>query len=352
VKIAIDISQIVYGTGVSFYTRKLVENLLKIDSTDEYILFAGSFRRKGEILNFFPQTKIFPIPPTMADFIWNRLHIMPIEKLIGNIDVLHTSDWTEPPSKAFKVTTVHDLIPFKFPRLIHKKVLEAHLRRLKWVQKESDRIIVPSNSTKTDLISFGVQEEKIRVIPEAGVVTRVNRGSVDEVKRKYKITGDYLVAFGSAPYKNIARIVKAFELSSAGKNLKLVIIGNQSVPLVEAQRNIRLAGYVADDELAVLMAGSKGLVYASIYEGFGQNILEGFAYGIPVVTSNVASMPEVAGDAAILVDPYSVRSISEGIEMMLRGPKSYIEKGYKQVEKFSWERTAKLTLEVYKEAGK
>ena len=81
-KIAIDVSQIVYGTGVSQYTIELVKNLLKIDQTNEYLLYAGALRRKSDILNIFPKTKVFPIPPTLADIIWNKFHIFPIDKLI------------------------------------------------------------------------------------------------------------------------------------------------------------------------------------------------------------------------------------------------------------------------------
>ncbi|KKQ96568.1 MAG: hypothetical protein UT23_C0029G0007, partial [Candidatus Woesebacteria bacterium GW2011_GWA1_39_12] len=106
-KIAIDISQSIYGTGVSWYTRSLVENLLTLDDQNEYLLFGGSLRRLGE-LRKFAKGKYYPIPPSLADFIWNRLHVLPIENLIGEVDVFHSSDWTQPPSKAFKVTTVHD----------------------------------------------------------------------------------------------------------------------------------------------------------------------------------------------------------------------------------------------------
>ena len=129
-KIAIDISQIVYGTGVSTYTENLIKDLLKIDKDNEYLLFAGTLRRKQGVLKVFSQARVFPIPPTLADVLWNRLHIFPIEKFIGDVDVLHTSDWSEPPSNAFKVTTVHDLYPFKFPRLVHPKILEVHKRKM------------------------------------------------------------------------------------------------------------------------------------------------------------------------------------------------------------------------------
>jgi len=348
-KIAIDISQVVYGTGVSTYTKALVDSLLNLDQENEYVLFGGALRRSAQIKSIFPEAKIFPIPPMAADFIWNRLHVFPIEKLTGPVDVFHSSDWTQGPSKAFKVTTVHDLIPLKFPKFIHRKILDAHIHRLELVRKEVDRVIVPSVSTKNDLIDFGVSEDKIRVIPEAGIYHNVNTQIIDSVLKKYQISGDYLVAFGSAPYKNIVNIVKAFELASAGKNLKLVILGNQSIKLIREQRNVRLVGFVPDDEMAVIVSQSKGLIYASLYEGFGQNILEGFYFGIPVITSNLASMPEVAGEAAVLVDPYSVESISDGIDKILRGPKNYINKGYLRFKDFSWEKTAQMTLEVYKE---
>src|SRR5258706_2445117 len=121
-RVAVDISQIIYGSGVSVYTKKLITGLLAIDQADEFILFGGSLRRFNElkhIANSFKgrySTKIFGFPPSLADLVWNRLHVFPIEKLVGPVDVLHTSDWTQPPTSAFRVTTVHDLIPIKFSR--------------------------------------------------------------------------------------------------------------------------------------------------------------------------------------------------------------------------------------------
>jgi len=349
-RVAIDVSQIVYGTGVSQYTLKLVEALSRIDDKNSYTLFGGSLRRKQDILNFFPDAKVFPIPPTLADFIWNRLHILPIEKLIGNIDVFHSSDWSQPPTTAFKVTTVHDLIPLKFPRLIHPGIVQVHKRRLAWVKKEVDMVIVPSDGTKLDLLAYGVDESRVRVVPESGILKKSGQAEIDAIKRKHKINGDYIVAFASAKYKNTERIVRAYELSSAGKNLKLVLVGRETMPSVKDDRNIRFTGYVDNNELSALITGSRGLVFTSLYEGFGQPILEGFTCEVPVVTSEISSMPEVAGDAAILVDPYSINSIADGIEKALRGPKSYVEKGLRRVKNFSWEKTAQMTLEVYNEA--
>lgn len=355
-KIAIDISQIVYGTGVSAYTRNLVENLLKIDSVDEFILFAGALRRKDDLLKLFPQTKTFPIPPALADLVWNRLHALPIEKLIGKVDVFHSSDWSEPPSKAFKVTTVHDLGPILYPRLFPREfirdIVATHRQKLSWVKKETDRIIVPSASTKNDLISLGFDGSKIRVIPEApsAIFKPASKESIEKLKNKYKISGKYLLAVGMNVRKNTENIIRAFDLARSGEDLKLIFVGLPKYIDIEETRNVRIAGQVPIEELPVFYSGSEALVYPSFYEGYGLPILEAFACGIPVVTSNVSSMPEVAGEAAVLVDPMDANSIADGIHTALKGPKGLIEKGFARVKQFSWEKTAKMTLDVYRES--
>ena len=349
-KIAIDISQIVYGTGVSIYTRKLAESLLMIDRENEYVLFGGALRRRQEILKVFPDSRIFPIPPTACDILWNKLHMLPIEKLIGPVDVFHSSDWTEPPSSAFKVTTVHDLYPLKFPKLVHPKVLDTHRGKLRWVKKESKRIIVPSTSTKYDLTSLGFNEEIIRVIPEAPTLKRANDEKIAEVKKKYQIREDYLISIGVTQLKNTKRIISAFHLATAGKELKLILVGRPANVKIEPERNVRILGHVPQDDLEALLSGSRGLVFASLYEGYGIPILDAFVCGVPVVTSGVGSMPEVAGDAAEFVDPNSTNSIAEGIARIVRGAKALTEKGTRRVKDFSWEKTAKMTLDVYNEA--
>ena len=357
-KIGIDISQIVYGTGVSVYTKNLVENLLKIDKQslagsagkeNEYVLFAGTFRRRKDILDVFPQAKVFPIPPTLADIIWNRLHLLPIEKLIGQVDVFHSSDWTQPPTKAFKVTTVHDLIPLKFPKLTHPKIYWTHKRRLAWVKKEADRVIVPSLTTKQDLVLYGVSEKRIRVIAEAPQHSKVCQEETEQVKKKYKIFSDYLLSVGISPTKNTANIIKAFHLAKADKNLKLVLVGRPVGMEVKEERDVRILGQVEDRELSALYSGASALIFPSLYEGFGIPILDAFNCRTPVVTSNLGSLAEVAGEAAVLVDPYEVESIVGGIKTALNQPKTLIAKGLSRVKQFSWTKAAEETLKVYKE---
>lgn len=350
-RICIDISQIVYGTGVSTYTKNLVENLLKIDKENEYLLYAGALRRKNDVLSAFPQAKVFPVPPALANLLWNRLHLLPIEKLVGEVDIFHTSDWAEPPAKARKVTTVHDLYPLKFPKLIDPVVREVHKKKLGWVFKETKKIIVPSESTKSDLLELGINGDRIVVIPEASSLSRSSDDSIKAVKAKYGLKGDYLISIGATILKNTDNIIKAFHLAKGSMDVKLVIVGRPVGLNLQEDRNIRSLGYVSQDDLAALLSGSRGLVFASLYEGFGIPILDAFNCGVPVVTSNVASMPEVAGNAAALVDPYDISSITDGIEKILKGPKAFIEKGTRRVKDFSWEETAKKTLNVYKELG-
>src|SRR5260221_9746647 len=124
VKVAIDITQIIYGTGASVYTRELVTNLLKIDTENQYILFGGSLRRREELRKY--TKNVLLLSPTLADLVWNKLHVIGIERFIGKVDVLHSSDWTQPPTRAFKVTTVHDLSPVKFQKETPRKIVEVH----------------------------------------------------------------------------------------------------------------------------------------------------------------------------------------------------------------------------------
>jgi hypothetical protein len=178
VKIGIDVSQIAYRkTGVSAFVTKLVENLLKIDSKNEYVFFFSSLRGKFLISNFqflikskFPnskfQIKTFRFPPSLLDLLWNRLHILPIEWLIGDVDVFITSDWTEPPTlRAKKATILYDLIVYKYPNETDQKIVEVQRRKLKWVKKESKMVFCISESTKKDAKEvLGIGEERLAII--------------------------------------------------------------------------------------------------------------------------------------------------------------------------------------------
>lgn len=195
-RIGIDISQMAYEkTGVANYLQNLIENLLRIDKENEYILFFSSLRRKFLISNFellkksqisSPNFKIktFRLPQTILDFLWNRLHVLPIEWFVGDVDIFITSDWTEPPTiKAKKVTILYDLIALKYPEETHAKtafslknliispnIVVIQKRKLEWVKKESEVIFCISQATKNDAMEIlEIEEKRLKVVYPGGV---------------------------------------------------------------------------------------------------------------------------------------------------------------------------------------
>lgn len=338
----IDVSAAIYGTGVSDYTINLVEALLKINSDVKFKLFAANLRSMSKIKEIFPSSICVPVPPTLLEILWNQLHVLPIDLFVGKSDVVHSSDWTQPPGKSAKVTTIHDLSPFIYPTEMDKKIVDVHTRRMNWVVKECGRIICVSQNTANDLQRiFSVPTEKISVIYEA----LPKRFLLKPQLTKYT---NYLVAIGARqPRKNIARLISAYLEYKQEYALppKLIIIGENSA--ASSRADVVFTGYVNDQYLVDLLAGARALVYPSLYEGFGLPILGAFHHGVPVVASNTSSIPEIVGEAAVLVDPLDEKAIAKGIAQALATSDKLIEKGKKQLLNFSWEKAALETVKVY-----
>lgn len=172
-KIGIDISQLAYEkTGVANYLENLVDRLLTIDQENEYVLFFSSLRKNFQfsIFNFQSNPNIsikqFRFPPIVLDLLWNKLHIIPIESLIGDVDVFISSDWTEPPTKkAKKATILYDLIVYKYPEETHQKIIATQKRKLEWVKKECDMIFCISESTKKDAMEIlRIDADRLKVL--------------------------------------------------------------------------------------------------------------------------------------------------------------------------------------------
>lgn len=168
-KIGIDISQMAYkNTGVANYLTHFIDNLLKSDPKNEYVLFYSSLRKPFQypVPGGKVKIKTYRFPPILLDIIWNRLHVFPIERFIGDVDVFISSDWTEPPAiKAKKATILYDLIVYKYPKETDSKIIKTQKRKLKWVKKESDIVFCISKSTKKDAMEIlGIEEKRLKVV--------------------------------------------------------------------------------------------------------------------------------------------------------------------------------------------
>lgn len=331
-RVGMDISQMAHGGGVATYTQNLIQALSKISDL-EMVYFYSSLRKpyRGKLKN----VKSYRLPPTLFEMLFNRWRNVSIERFLGPIDVFHSSDWTQPPTKAKKVTTYHDVVPLKYPQWSHPKIVEVHKRRLWLVEKEIDQVIAVSQATKRDLLEVSsIPEEKIEVIYEAptGDFQPRPEKEVERFRKKYHLPDRFILAIGGVgERRNLKRIKQASD------DYHLVIAG-QTLPWLDTQ------------ELELLYKAASVLLYCSLYEGFGLPIVDAFACGLPVISSNVSSMPEIAGEAAILVDPFDVEDMEKNLKMVMEDQvlrKDMIQKGFKQVKKFSWQKTAQQTAEIY-----
>lgn len=328
--VGMDISQLAHSGGVSTYTENLTGELSKISDL-EMVYFYSSLRKpyKGPLKN----VKKFKLPPTLFEMLFNRWRNVSIEKFLGPMDIFHSSDWTQPKSKAKKITTYHDLVPIKYPQWSHPSIVSVHKRRLKLVEKEIDCVIAVSESTKKDLMEISnIPEEKIVVIYEGVGVEFKPQKNLELFRKKMNLPEQFILAMGGiGERKNLNRI------KEAAKGYNLVISGDINI---------------SDEDLPLLYASAAVLLYPSLYEGFGLPILEAMSCGIPVITSNVSSMPEVGGDGAIYVDPENLEDIKDKIKLVMEDQdlrKDLIKKGFIQAKKFSWQKAATETAEVYRE---
>lgn len=385
-KIAIDVSQVVYKTGVSRYTKELVRHLLKIDKKNEYLLFAGVWRQKKEVLDFFDSLakeklkfsqKVVFLPPKFAEIVFNGLGCW-VDNFIGKVDVFHASNWTTPKTSAKLVTTVHDLAPILYPKSFPKKIIDNFAKNLFLIKKNADAVLVDSLSTRQDLLKqTGILADKIHLVYlSAGDKFKPvkDKSKIALVKKKHGIKSNYLLSVGTQePRKNIKKLIKAFidnqrlnkkltERNGDGYSCQLVLVGkfgwgdkslkSSSVLAIGKNKNLKILelGFVADKDLPALYSGAKVFVYPSLYEGFGLPVLEAMACASPVITSNRSATAEIADGAGLLVNPQKTETINRAINKVLFDQSirdSLIKKGLARARQFSWEKTAKETLKVY-----
>jgi len=371
--IGIDISSIQYGTGVSNYTINLIKNLVKVDKTNTYKLFYSSLRNPipTDIKNLADKRiiiKHFRFPQSLLAFIWNRLHILPIELFIGKCHIFHTSDYNQPPTlKAKTITTIHDLTPFLYPQWLHSNIVKNHSLKMKYAIKNCSHFICVSKNSQTDLLRLfpSLDVNKTSVIYEAceqkyknfsTLNAKQKQSIIKQTKHKYKLNNFILAQGTRQPRKNLNRLIEAFidfKNDHPNSNLNLAIAGKYGwgQDLSQDQPSyIKILGYIPEEDMVGIHASAFALVYPSLYEGFGLPVLKSMAVGVPVITSQNSSMSEIANNSAILINPKSIKGIKSAINKIYTDSKLYqslIKRGITNSNKYSWTNTAKQTLEIY-----
>jgi glycosyltransferase involved in cell wall biosynthesis len=358
-KIGIDISPIFKQRGgVGNYTLYLVENLVKINSNHQLFLFSN--QSSNESFSFLQDSKVFfirGISPYLRYKIWKE-----------EIDVVHGPNF-KLPGKGTRgnLITIHDLALEKFP-LYGKKTFGSSFSSWKTKKRAltADHIIAVSQNSLEDIVKlFGVSRDRVSAIyngVDHSFFPDRNGEAFLKMREKYRIKKDQYILFTGTvePRKNVETLLKAFSRSKVlRKDFSLVLAGgtgwkNQSIQTSIQNEGIEnelsFTGYVTKEELRVLYSFASCFVFPSVYEGFGMPLLEAMACGVPVVCSNTSSLPEVAGDAATMVDPFDDEGFSRAIEKIIKEKEFrmyLIRNGFKRVKSFSWEETARQTLQLY-----
>ncbi len=360
--------------GVSEFAYELINQFAQMDNQD------SSFRiyLKEQPLDDFPtQTNNWRYKVFGPKKMWTQF-ALPTRLLLETKkpDVFFTPSHYAPRlSLCPTVISIMDLAFIHFSQYFAKKDLYQLQNWTKYSVKNAVKIITISEASKSDILKeYGVDRDKVVVI-YPGIKPKMDMSTLEphiykwqEVQRKFEIADRYLLFVSTLqPRKNAARLIEAFSQLKAVKKgeLQLLIVGKKGWLYEEilaapekfgVEKEVKFLDFVNNEDLEVLYRNAQLFVYPSLYEGFGLPVVEAMRYDCPVVTSNVSSLPEAGGDAALYFDPLNVDDMTKVIEKVLNEPelrKKMIAKGHAQILKFSWEKAAKETLEVLREvAGK
>lgn len=365
-------------TGIGWYTYHLIRNLPVVDPETTYIAFYLHFRGLMNKRRYFDDVpnlveRGVAFPGRLYNRMSNRLQIPKVE-WFTKFDGLFAPNYIPPASKGKGLTiTIHDLafeiLPETAPHA--NKYWLGYLNR---ALENAAEIITVSEATRTDLIDiYDVDPNKVTAVlsgVDTQMVHPVGEEEIAAVRAKYDIDGPFLTFVGGLePRKNLRMLLRAYSRLPKDLRPKLVLAG-ATVPWIpggpkimesalrslpeDVREDVILTGYVTEVDKLALLTGAEALVYPSVYEGFGFPVLEAMACGTPVLTSNVSSLPEVAGEDAVLVDPYESISIAEGLKTILTDDALRARlsaAGLIRAKRFSWEETARQTAKVLHRAA-
>lgn len=364
-KIAIDIRDAAKEkTGKGWYVFNILKELFALDKKNQYILYSNSAVNP---FKEFDNTDFRHIEAKPSK--WHFLVIKDLQK--EKIDLFFAPSSYIIPALAPKtikmVITVHDLVSYLFPANHKAKAVIIERLTLGRAIKRADGIFVVSENTKKDLLKkFHYPESRIRTTwcaPSEFFKTKTSPEDLISFKEKMKYPDNFVLAVGTLePRKNFSTLIRSFStIKKWHPEFKLVIVGKPGWKYRQIQETIKnfkmeddviFPGYLKDTDLKNTYKLAKVFVFPSLYEGFGIPPLEAMASGCPVVSSNVASMPEVVGDAGLLVDPNNPYKLAEAVSSLIENEQvreKMIERGYNQVEKFHWKDSAKIALEAFNE---
>jgi glycosyltransferase involved in cell wall biosynthesis len=364
VRIGIDARKL-HDFGIGTYIRNLLRQLARIDHDTEYVIFSRP-DDQAALGSLGPNFRT--VAETAGKYTVAEQIKIPLAIRREGVTLFHAPHYVLPPLVTCKsVVTIHDCIHLMFPQYLPNRLSLAYARTsISLAARRATRVLTVSESSKRDILRFvDVPPANIDVIYNSyderfGVEPKEE--DVVRVRERYQLHDPFVLYAGNVkPHKNLERLIEAFHLvrDRGLDRLKLVLIGDEISKYTALRRAVhrhqlhpyvRFLGYLPEETLAVMYRLAGVFVFPSLYEGFGLPPLEAMASGTPVVTSNVSSLPEVAGDAAVLVDPYDTRSIADGIYRVLTDQRLRADLrrlGLARAGQFSWESSVRRVREIY-----
>jgi glycosyltransferase involved in cell wall biosynthesis len=367
-RIAIDARKL-RDYGIGTYVRNLLRHLSRVDQeTDYVVLCCGSdCELVGELGENFRA-----VPESSPGYSVREQVTVPRDLRREGAHLFHSPHYVLSPLVPCKsVVTIHDCIHLRFPQYLPNRLGYAYARSFLWIATHrSNRVLTVSEASKRDILEyFSVRPEKIDVIYN-GIDERFSQPPLEEdvsrVRERYQLDDPFILYAGNIkPHKNLGRLIEAFHIlrqdSTEFDEVKLVIIGDEiakyaalrhAVHRHKLHKYVRFFGFVPSRTLAILYRLAAVFVFPSLYEGFGLPPLEAMASGTPVITSNVSSLPEVVGDAAVLIDPLQPEAIADALRRVLSDAalrEDLRHRGLERARHFSWDRSIRRVREIYGE---
>lgn len=365
-RIAFDVSPITRArTGVGNYCYYLLKHLLEIAPNDTFSAYSCG-RVQVELAGLRLSHRHLPVPLRVLLPMWDRLPYPRMDRFAGGADVVHGTNYYIPPTAgASRVLTVHDLAFLALPSLASPGIVGPFASRLPRYASEADAIMAYSEATKADVVRLlGANPEKIRVAPMAvdAAFTPVPRDEAQRrVRDEYNIEGPFLLFVSTLePRKNVPGLLRIFARVAAQIPHHLVLIGSvgwdaesifQTIADLGLESRVVRPGFVPHLNLPIFYGAADAFVFPTLYEGFGLPLLEALVCGCPVIASNNSSVPEVVGDAGILLDVEDEQGFERAVLEVLGDTNmrdALVARGYTQASRFSWTQCARDTLAAYR----